>query len=163
MTRIITSFFGSGFLPIAPGSWGSLAAIPFAIVIYALGGFLALVAATIVVFAVGLWAVQQRTAGMADPDLSEIVIDEVVGQGIALFSLAGGLWWLRSEVIWLPWPGLIFGFVFFRLFDILKPYPCNKLDQLKTPLGVMADDVVAGLYAAIITGVTGAVAHGYVS
>lgn len=160
MIRTITSFFGTGFLPIAPGSWGSLAAVIVAVGIYALGGFLALLAATVVVFGVGLWATGLLTDGMADPDLSEIVIDEVVGQWIALFPLAGGLWWLGSTLTILPWPGLIFGFIFFRLFDILKPYPCNVLDKMKTPFGVMADDVMAGVYAAIVTGASGALTHG---
>ena len=159
MIRVLTSFFGTGFLPIAPGSWGSLAAVFAAVGIYALGGFLALVAATIAVFILGLWAVGRFTNGLEDPDLSEIVIDEVVGQWIALFSLAGGLWFFGSSAVILPWQGLVFGFIFFRLFDILKPYPCNILDKMKTPLGVMADDVMAGIYAALLTGVLGAVSH----
>ncbi|MEM0976547.1 MAG: phosphatidylglycerophosphatase A [Pseudomonadota bacterium] len=160
MTRLITSFFGAGFLPIAPGTWGSAAAIPVAVGIYALGGFFALLAATLIVFFIGLWAVQQRTVGMADPDLSEIVIDEVAGQWVALFPLAGGLWWLGSNLTWLPWPGLLFAFIFFRLFDILKPYPCNLLDRMKTPFGVMADDIMAGIYAALVTAISGAIGHG---
>ncbi|MEO0343387.1 MAG: phosphatidylglycerophosphatase A [Pseudomonadota bacterium] len=162
MIRVITSFFGSGFLPVAPGSWGSLLAIFVAIGIYALGGFLALLAATIIVFGVGFWAIAKFTNGMKDPDLSEIVIDEVVGQWIALFPLAGGLWWFGSSLTLLPWPGLVFGFVFFRLFDILKPFPANRFDKIKTPMGVMMDDVIAGVYAALITGLSGALAHGFV-
>lgn len=159
MIRIITSFFGSGFLPIAPGSWGSLAALPFAVAIYALGGFWALLIATIASYVIGLWAVGHLTNGMTDPDLSEIVIDEVAGQWLTLLPLAGALWWMGSDLVILPWPGLLFGFLFFRFFDIVKVYPANRFDRMKNPFGVMTDDIIAGIYAALATTITGAFAH----
>jgi len=161
MIRMITSFFGSGFLPIAPGSWGSLAAIPVAVALYALGGFWLLVAATIGVYALGIWAVGEFTKGMSDPDLSEIVIDEVAGQWLTLWPLAGALWAMESDLWILPWPGLVFGFLFFRFFDIFKLFPANMFDRMKTPFGVMTDDIVAGIYAGITTTIAGALAHGF--
>ena len=159
MIRMITSFFGSGFLPIAPGSWGSLAALPFAVLIYALSGFWGLLVASILVFFLGLWAVENFTQGMSDPDLSEIVIDEVAGQWVALLPLAGGLWWIGSDITILPWPGLLFGFLFFRFFDIVKIYPADRFDRLKTPFGVMFDDIIAGIYAGLATSILGVLAH----
>ncbi|MEO1464370.1 MAG: phosphatidylglycerophosphatase A, partial [Pseudomonadota bacterium] len=83
--RIIGTFFGAGYLRPAPGTWGSLAALPGALALHWIGGFALIAVGTVIAFAAGLWATGKMTAGSADHDPSEIVIDEVAGQWIALW------------------------------------------------------------------------------
>ena len=87
MSRLIATFFYVGLLRPAPGTWGSLAAIPAAWGLHWLGGFPLVFTATVVVFALGWWATVEATRGKDDHDPSEIVIDEVVGQWIALWPV----------------------------------------------------------------------------
>src|SRR5690606_8928526 len=87
MSRMIATFFGVGYLRPAPGTWGSLAALPVALVIYLLGGVPLFLVAILLVFALGWWATAEETRGAIDRDPSEIVIDEVAGQWIALVPL----------------------------------------------------------------------------
>lgn len=158
MSRLIGTVFGIGLLPWAPGTWGALAALPLAWALYTLGGAVALIVATIAATLAGWWATAIETRG-GDPDPSEIVIDEVVGQWIALWPVAIGAAMNGIEPLRL-WPGIIAGFVLFRLFDILKPGPVGWADRLHSPLGVMLDDVIAGVLAAIGVGVLAGAAHG---
>jgi phosphatidylglycerophosphatase A len=83
-----------------------------------------------------------------DHDPSWVVIDELVGQWIALFPVSFGAMMMGIEVHRL-WPGWIAAFVFFRLFDITKPWLAGRADRMGTPFGVMLDDVWAGVFAAI--------------
>ncbi len=147
MIRIITSFFGSGLLPRAPGTWGSLAAIPAAWVLHGLGGPVLLGVAAVVVFFVGWWATKEFTKTHDDHDPSEVVIDEVAGMFIALFPLSAGMMMVGADPWVFPYPGWIAGFLAFRLFDIWKPFPVSWADNMHTPLGVMLDDVIAGFIA----------------
>jgi phosphatidylglycerophosphatase A len=101
-----------------------------------------LVALNVLVFALGVWAANRtcEICGLKDPGV--IVIDEVSGQLIAITPLALA-----------PSPaGIIAAFLLFRFFDIFKPYPIRKLERLPGGLGVMADDALAGIYAAILMG-----------
>ena len=124
-----------GLAPVAPGTWGSAAGVCLLLLVRLTGnaGFEALLLA--VVLAVGVWAATaaERHYGRTDP--GAIVIDEIAGMLIALF--------------WIPvgWPGLLVGFLAFRAFDIVKPFPARTAERLPAGWGVMADDVVAGLYA----------------
>jgi phosphatidylglycerophosphatase A len=160
-TRWIATFGGVGLAPKAPGTWGSLAALPFGYGLHVLGGFPVLVLATLIVFAVGWWATARETEGQDDHDPSEIVIDEVAGQWIALWALSGGLWFAGQPPHIFPWPGLLGGFLLFRLFDIFKPWPVSVFDRMSTPFGVMMDDVVAGILASAVVLVGAALAHGW--
>lgn len=160
VVRAITSFGFVGLIPLAPGTFGSLAALPVAYLIHVAGGFPALAAATACVFGLGWWATAAFTAGGGNPDPSEVVIDEVAGMWIALFPLSAGLWFAGADPRLFPWPGWVGAFVLFRLFDILKPWPVGWADRLHTPLGVMLDDVLAGLMAAILVSIAAWVAHG---
>ena len=132
---------GIGHLPIAPGTWGSLAALPAAYVIALEIGHIWLIPISIAVFLVGIWAsgAYVRQTGREDPGV--IVVDEVAGQ---LLTLA------------LAPPGLVAyaaGFLVFRALDIFKPFPANWCDRnVKGGLGVMADDMVAGAYGMAILG-----------
>ena len=160
MSRLIATFFGAGLLPGAPGTWGSLAALPVGWLLHWAGGFPLLLLATVLAFLGGYWATARETAGGGNPDPSEIVIDEVVGQWIALFPLSAGLWRAGVAGHVFPYPGWVGAFVMFRLFDIWKPWPVSWADRKHGPMGVMLDDVLAGLMAAVVVAAAAAVAHG---
>lgn len=159
MSKLIATFFYVGLLRPAPGTWGSAAAIPVGYLIHVAGGFPALIAATIAVFFIGWWATIQETRGKENHDPSEIVIDEVAGQWIALLPLSGGMWYLDKDPWIFPYPGWIAAFVLFRLFDIWKPGPVGWADRKTTAFGVMFDDVIAGLMAAICVIIVAIIAH----
>ncbi len=134
---LLATWFGAGYLPKAPGTWGSLAALPFAWWIYGVGGVGGLATATGIVFVVGVWAAQVYADDTGGEDPGPVVIDEVAGQ------------WLTLLVV--PADPLLYaiGFVFFRIADIFKPWPASWADQkIKGGFGIMLDDIFAGLYAA---------------
>ena len=135
----LVTWFGLGLLPKAPGTWGSLGALPCAWGLYALGGTGLLILATGGLFFCGLVAVKVYLEDDTDSDPKEVVIDEVAGQWLTLIPVA-------------PDPILYtLGFLLFRVFDIIKPWPVGWADKnLKGAWGVMIDDILAGLYAAII-------------
>lgn len=136
----LATWFGAGLLPKAPGTWGSLAALPFAWVILRYGGMWWLLAAIILVFLVGWWASQIYVGRSGEADPGAVVIDEVAGQWLTLLPAAPGVWW--------HWA---LGFALFRFFDIVKPWPVGWADRrLKGGFGVMVDDVIAGIYAGVL-------------
>jgi len=159
MSKLIATFFYVGLLKPAPGTWGSAAAIPVGYLIHVAGGFPALLLATIAVFFIGWWATIQETRGKENHDPSEIVIDEVAGQWIALLPLSAGLWFAGQDPWLFPYPGWIAAFVLFRLFDITKPGPVGWADRQSTAFGVMFDDVIAGVFAAIIVTIAAGFSH----
>ena len=134
----LATWFGSGRLPRVPGTWGSLAALPFAALIHWAGGAWALAAGAAVAFVVGIWAGGRYAAAAGEPDPSPVVIDEVAGQWLALVPMP------LDPVHYAA------GFVAFRLFDVWKPWPLRRLERLPGGLGIMADDIGAGLYAAAL-------------
>ncbi len=133
---VLATWFGSGLLPKAPGTWGSLAALPFAWIIAARTGAAGLAVAALAAFLVG-WAASGmivRRGHQRDPQF--IVIDEVAGQWLTLVAAPLNPWFYAL------------GFVLFRIADIAKPWPASHIDRTwRGGLGVMADDAVAGLYA----------------
>lgn len=138
-SSLLATWFGAGLLPRAPGTWGSLAALPFGVALFWLSGPLGLLAATLAVFLLGLWASHSYEHAAAVKDPGAIVIDEVAGQWLAL--VPAGLDPL----------GVVLAFVFFRIFDVAKPWPVGWADRnLKGAFGIMADDILAGLYAAVL-------------
>ncbi len=148
LARIIGTVGGVGLLRPAPGTWGSAAALPLAWLLHQIGGFPLLATGVIVTFAAGWWATAIMVDGQADKDPGEIVIDELVGQWIAILPLSFPAWRMGIEITAL-WPGWVAAFVLFRAFDILKPGPVGAADRRGGPLGVMLDDVIAGVFAAI--------------
>jgi phosphatidylglycerophosphatase A len=143
---------GVGYFPLAPGTWGSLVGVAIflgvqrfrpasAAQLFVLAELVLIALVTVV----GIWAASQteRLSGRKDP--GKVVIDEVAGQLIALlpvpFLNAG--WW-----------SIVAAFLFFRLFDIVKPYPARRLERLHAGFGIMCDDLVAGVYAAAATLIT---------
>ncbi len=157
--RAIASFGGAGFLPKAPGTWGSLAALPVAWVLHGLGGFGLLLVATLAVTALGFWAIPKATGDDHDPGW--VVIDEVAGQWIALWPLSLGLSMADVGAWVFPWPGWVGAFVLFRLFDIWKPGPVGWADRQGGALGVMLDDLIAGAMAAVLVTLAAAISHGW--
>jgi len=135
-SSLLATWFGSGLLPWAPGTWGSLAAVPFGVALFWLSGPFGLLAATVAVFIIGLWASHAYEQVMAIKDPGAIVIDEVAGQWLVL--IPAGL----NPVF------IALAFVLFRAFDVAKPWPVSWADRhLKGAFGIMADDIIAGLYA----------------
>lgn len=158
----IASFFGVGFLPKAPGTWGSLFALPFAYLLMGFLGFPIFVIITIIVFFLG-WrsvVVIQKRQDVEDPGW--IVIDEVVGQWIALFPIGYAIYSMGLDPLIFLWPGYVVGFLGFRLFDIKKWGPVGWADRKGTALGVMLDDVFAGIGAAILVMIGSAIYHGII-
>jgi len=137
--RLLATWFGAGDLPGAPGTWGSLAALPFALVAVMIGGQFLLMALILVGFVVGVWASGKLATYHRLQDPQRVVIDEVVGQWLAILPLA------------LDWRFYPVAFVLFRFADITKPWPLKDLERLHGGVGIMADDVGAGVYAGALT------------
>lgn len=157
--QMIGTVLGVGHIRPAPGTWGSLVALPWAWALHVAGGFPLLLIATALTMVAGWWATARMVAGQDEHDPSEIVIDEVVGQWIALFPLSFAAWSMGISVLAM-WPGWIAAFVLFRLFDITKPGPVGWADRRADALGVMLDDVVAGVLAALGVLALAALYHG---
>ena len=124
-----------GYSPFAPGTVGSAAGLLFYLLIWWTGSTLVEVGLIVALFGAGVWAgtTAERYFGGVDP--GPIVLDEVVGMLITLAFIPVG------------WSGAVAGFFLFRLFDVLKPYPAGRFEQLHGGLGVMADDAMAAVYA----------------
>jgi phosphatidylglycerophosphatase A len=138
LAAALATWFGIGLIRPAPGTWGSLAGLLLAVPVMVWGGVWWLAAAAALAIAVGIWAAGRHEATMGHPDPGRVVIDEVAGQWIALLPAA------------LAWHHFLVGFVVFRLADILKPWPASWADRrLRGGFGIMADDVMAGVYAAL--------------
>ena len=133
--------FGSGLTPVAQGTFGSLAALLPWLLLRELSLPLYL-AVLLVGFGVGVWACNVASRALGVADHRSIVWDEFIGQWIALLPLL---------VLPAPWWAMLVGFALFRLFDVWKPWPISWLDRrVKGGVGVMIDDVVAGVFAAIV-------------
>jgi phosphatidylglycerophosphatase A len=135
---VIATAGGAGFSPKAPGTAGSAVGVLIYLLIEPLHAGAYYLHAIIFLFIVGIWA-SSRVEHLWGHDAQRIVIDEVVGQMIT-FGIAAGRYQLSVFYIFL-------GFGLFRLFDIVKPFPIRRLEQFRGGLGVMADDVGAGLFA----------------
>lgn len=139
MTRLavfIATVGYCGYFPIAPGTIGSAAGLLFYALVWWSGSPIVEVGMILGLFAAGVWAgtTAERYFGGVDP--GPIVVDEVVGMLITLAFIPG-----------LGWSGVLAGFVLFRIFDVLKPFPAGRFEQLHGGLGVMADDAMAAVYA----------------
>lgn len=159
LSHLISTFLFVGHMRPAPGTWGSLAALPVGWALMVLGGPVLFAAALGLVIASGTWAITLETKDKENKDPSEIVIDEVAGQWIALLPVVIG-----ASVVGAPylalWPGWVSAFVLFRLFDIWKPGWIGRADRRGDAWGVMLDDLLAGLFAALCAVVMAGIAHG---
>jgi phosphatidylglycerophosphatase A len=161
MLRLAT-VFGLGHLRPAPGTWASLVALIAGMLLFKLS-FWALLAATGLAVALGFVACRSALRPGEDP--SEVVIDEVAGQWIALLFPAAGFAFSENGAAfiaaagWMPWPAWVAPFLLFRLFDIWKPGLVGRADAKGTAAGVMEDDLWAGLFAGIATVVLAVAYH----
>jgi len=135
--RLLATGFGSGYSPIAPGTAGSVVGIILYLPFLLLPP-VALLIATVIVFVVGVIA-SSAVEKVLGEDPSVVVIDEVAGMMISLLYLPPSVW------------GVLSAFLLFRIFDIFKPTPAREAEQLKNGLGIMTDDLVAGVYANLTT------------
>lgn len=138
MTRLavfIATVGYCGYFPIAPGTVGSAAGLVFYLLVWWSQSPIVEVGLIVALFAAGVWAgtITERYFGGIDP--GPIVLDEVVGMLITLAFIPVGV------------AGALAGFVLFRIFDVVKPYPAGRFEQLHGGLGVMADDAMAAVYA----------------
>jgi len=131
--------FGAGLAPIAPGTFGTLIAIPLAWLLRAYGGDPAFVAAIAILFAAGTWAAHVTGRNLGTPDHGAIVVDEIAAFLLVLFFVG-------------PEPVRVaFAFLVFRLFDIVKPPPIRQVDAaMKNGVGVMLDDLLAAGYTLVV-------------
>ena len=130
--------FGSGLSPFAPGTMGTLVAIPFIFALKSLGtaGFWIVL---VLLFLLGIWLCDQVSRKLGVHDHGGIVWDEMVG------------YWLSMAFVPLQWQWLLAAFVLFRFFDIVKPWPIRQLDRkVSGGFGIMIDDIVAALFTIII-------------
>jgi phosphatidylglycerophosphatase A len=140
--RWLATWFGCGYSRVAPGTVGTLGALPLAYALHTLG-IVPYWIATLLVTALGVWASGAFAAELGKEDPSEVVIDEVAGVLIAI-GLASGLDFRVSVA------GVAVAVLLFRLFDIWKPGPIDSVQSLPKGFGVMADDVLAGIAAGLI-------------
>ena len=131
---------GVGYLPLMPGTFGSLVGVGIFLLLSRTA--VGLVVSILAITFVGIWAGSRTEALAGRKDPGKIVVDEVAGQLIATLPLVFFTQWSIAAVI--------VSFVLFRFFDIVKPYPANRLQDLEGGLGVMCDDLVAGVYAAVL-------------
>lgn len=139
---ILGTFFGAGLLPKAPGTWGSLASIPFIYLTALYFSYIGVIAFFIVACILSLWSTSVAVEKFGD-DPSQFVMDEVAGQSIVFLLAAFQADF--SHDIWI----LLNGFILFRLFDIFKPLGINQLEKLPGKFGILFDDLLAGFYALI--------------
>lgn len=134
----LATWFGCGLMRPGPGTWGTLGALPLGILLLIGGGPPFLILGTFLLLPLGYWAAGRVEKAVGKSDASLIVIDEAAGVLLALIP-AG-----TSALL------IVLSFLFFRLFDIWKPWPICWLDRkIKGPAGVMADDLLAGIFAAL--------------
>jgi phosphatidylglycerophosphatase A len=136
----VATFFGCGYFPKGPGTAGSLAALAVIALGYGFGVTrAALLCLLVLLIPVGVWAATKTARTVGDKDPGMVVIDEVLGQWLTLFGAP----------VW-NWKTFTGAFLLFRLFDIWKPQPVRLAEGLPGGIGIVADDLVAGLYAALI-------------
>ncbi len=136
----IATLGGAGLVKRAPGTIGTMVSLLFwAPFIFFEASWAMRLFAAFLIFCTGLWAIQKSLTAFQSDDPQSIVIDEAAGMGITL-CLCPPFWW-----------NLVLGFALFRFFDIVKPWPVSWADQqIKGPLGIMLDDILAGLYALLV-------------
>ena len=152
MKRLLTSCFGLGWLPAAPGSWGSLPpAIAFGLIYYLGGGGILAFAVMAAFFIAGsiicvkLSGAAVDATGKEDPN--EVVVDEIAGQALSFMAIP----FLNNselavrQIVTIS----VLGYFLFRLFDTIKPWPCYRFERFHGGWGILADDLMAGTYACV--------------
>ncbi len=135
---VVATWFGCGIVPKAPGTMGTIGAIPLYLLV-AREGRAGVAIAALAVTAIGIWAstVVARDLGKKDPQV--VVVDEVAGMLVTMLPMAD-----------VSWRAILYGFLLFRLFDITKPWPARRFEALPDGWGIVMDDVVAGAFGACV-------------
>jgi phosphatidylglycerophosphatase A len=168
LSLLIATGFGLGYIPFAPGTFGSLAGVLLAFLpswLFTYGGVmvfyprtldpLLLLQCTLIGLsaALGLWSAGRAAGFLGQRDPQTVVVDEICGQQIAIvLGTTLPLFIRRTQTSWflvLNWKYLLLGFILFRAFDIWKPFPVRQAESLPGGWGIMADDWVAAVYAAL--------------
>jgi len=140
LARWIATWFGVGRAPIAPGTAGAIAALPMHWLLMQAGAALEAIS-IVTICCLGVWSAEITQQAMGEEDPQIVVVDEVAGMLIALLATGNDL---SAQMI---------AFVAFRIFDIFKPWPINRLEHLShNGLAIMADDILAGVFAALCVG-----------
>jgi phosphatidylglycerophosphatase A len=137
---------GLGFVPVAPGTAGSIPGVFLGLLLIKIPIWQSLIILSVLIF-ITLPLIHRTCEHFGEMDSPHIVWDEVIGQALGILSLRH--FWRVEEVL-PPWTFVLAAFLIFRLLDILKPFPAKSLDHQPTAFGVMADDVVCGLYTSLI-------------
>ncbi len=145
LTLGVSSGLGLGYAPFAPGTFGSLLGIPLGLWLLTLPGWAALLVC-LILFIIFARLAERACLHWGQMDSGRVVSDEVLGQAIAIFGIRSVI----HEGLFSQWLFVAMSFGFFRLFDIVKPFPAKTFDRQPSGVGVVADDVVAGAYAAIV-------------
>ncbi len=135
---IVATGFGSGYGPLVPGTWGSIPGLALAWGLDRWAGRWAVACGALVVAALGSWAAGRAEALLGVKDPGRVVVDEIAGQMVTLLFLP-----MSSRV-------LLLGFLLFRMLDVAKPWPARRLEELPGGSGIMADDLMVGVYANLI-------------
>ena len=138
LAMALATGLGIGFMPIAPGTWGSLPGLLLAFLLDRWAGGWAVLGGAAAVAAVGTWAADRAARRLGDSDPGPVVVDEIAGQMLTLAFVPHAA------------TALIAGFFLFRALDIWKPWPANRLEALPGGSGIMADDLMAGLYGNVL-------------
>ena len=138
---LLATWFGCGYSPAAPGTAGSLAGIAIAWILISCAGIspLWLIPLTMVLTPAGIWAAGATARDLGREDPGMVVIDEVLGQ-----------WLTASTIIHPTWQSYVLAFALFRILDITKPFPIRRLERLPGGVGIVADDLLAGVYGGVI-------------
>ena len=145
LIRLIVTFFSIGNAAIAPGTIASLATV---VLFYVFAMHLSVFSFILIILIITVLAfvtVRVYTTDLLEKDRSEIVIDEVIGQSISLLPLL-----IFKESAFTELYLCIISLLFFRFFDIVKPFPINKFDNMNNPFGIIFDDILAGTFSAIL-------------
>lgn len=135
---ILATGFGTGYGPIAPGTWGSLPGLAFAFGLDRWAGGWAVLGGALFFAVAGVWAAGRAEVLLGKKDPGRVVVDEIAGQMVALLFLP------------MTVPILVIAFFVFRVLDVFKPWPARRLEDLPGGSGIMADDLMVGLYANLI-------------
>lgn len=161
MSTLVATVCGAGYLRPASGTWASAITVALAVAVYQAGWALAVPAGAVLATVLGFWAVPRYLAEKGGEDPSEVVIDEVAGQLLALSFTVIPLWRHGVDLL-AAWPGWVVPFLLFRLFDIWKPWLVGRADRMGSTAGVMLDDLWAGLFAGVASMGLAGVYHGVV-
>lgn len=142
----LSTWFGCGYFPWGPGTAGSLAALLIAIALHTGFGAGRVTFALLILLLLwpAIWASTRTARILNTEDPGMVVVDEVLGQWLTLLGAAA-----------LNWKSFLAAFALFRLFDIWKPWPVRRLEALPEGLGIVADDLAAGVYGAIVLSISG--------